>query len=330
MKPFEIALFKHFIEGKGMTTVYINQYRKNHWEQNPISIEEFLAKVDVSEVCTKAFYFIRNSNYGYDYWSQMQLLWIEFLAANENNYGCDEWWKLQDQSKILRYNWDAAKHWRKESRYTTALRMGIDLKLLGLEDKENTAPPTKLSEEFLRESTRKEVMERDFTKEKEESKIKKDEPKVDDTPKVETPKDEPKPTTESNIFGKFEFMDLRPRKNDARRLKDDEISINRRSDKGRITFNQFLSKEFKARGGYEYAALMRNEKGEVVLLMNDTKGVPVVDGTTTRSNSNVTIGSKTMVEKLVTFLNIEHEYEIVRLVEIEKTADYVAYLVQTL
>ena len=330
MKPFEIALFKHFIEGKGMTTVYINQYRKNHWEQNPISIEEFLAKVDVSEVCTKAFYFIRNSNYGYDYWSQMQLLWIEFLAANENNYGCDEWWKLQDQSKILRYNWDAAKHWRKESRYTTALRMGIDLKLLGLEDKENTAPPTKLSEEFLRESTRKEVMERDFTKEKEESRVKKDEPKVDNAPKVETPTNEPKPTTESNIFGKFEFMDLRPCKNDARRLKDDEISINRRSDKGRITFNQFLSKEFKARGGYEYAALMRNEKGEVVLLMNDTKGVPVVDGTATRSNSNVTIGSKTMVEKLVTFLNIEHEYEIVRLVKIEKTADYVAYLVQTL
>lgn len=330
MKPFEIALFKHFIEGKGMTTVYINQYRKNHWEQNPISIEEFLAKVDVSEVCTKAFYFIRNSNYGYDYWSQMQLLWIEFLAANENNYGCDEWWKLQDQSKILRYNWDAAKHWRKESRYTTALRMGIDLKLLGLEDKENTAPPTKLSEEFLRESTRKEVMERDFTKEKEESRVKKDEPKVDDAPKVETPTNEPKPTTESNIFGKFEFMDLRPRKNDARRLKDDEISINRRSDKGRITFNQFLSKEFKARGGYEYAALMRNDRGEVVLLMNDTKGVPVVDGTSTRSNSNVTIGSKTMVEKLVTFLNIEHEYEIVRLVEIEKTTDYVAYLVKTL
>lgn len=330
MKPFEIALFKHFIEGKGMTTVYINQYRKNHWEQNPISIEEFLAKVDVSEVCTKAFYFIRNSNYGYDYWSQMQLLWIEFLAANENNYGCDEWWKLQDQSKILRYNWDAAKHWRKESRYTTALRMGIDLKLLGLEDKENTAPPTKLSEEFLRESTRKEVMERDFTKEKEESRVTKDETKVDDAPKVETPTNEPKPTTESNIFGKFEFMDLRPRKNDARRLKDDEISINRRSDKGRITFNQFLSKEFKARGGYEYAALMRNDRGEVVLLMNDTKGVPVVDGTSTRSNSNVTIGSKTMVEKLVTFLNIEHEYEIVRLVEIEKTTDYVAYLVKTL
>ena len=328
MKPFEIALFKHFIEGKGMTTVYINQYRKNHWEQNPISIEEFLAKVDVSEVCTKAFYFIRNSNYGYDYWSQMQLLWIEFLAANENNYGRDEWWKLQNQSKILRYNWDAAKHWRMESRYTTALRMGIDLKLLGLEDKEHTEPPTKLSEEFLRESTRKEVMERDFTKEKEESKVKKDEPKVDDAPKVETPKNEP--TTESNIFGKFEFMDLRPRKNDARRLKDDEISINRRSDKGRITFNQFLSKEFKARGGYEYAALMRNDRGEVVLLMNDTKGVPVVDGTATRSNSNVTIGSKTMVEKLVTFLNIEHEYEIVRLVEIEKTTDYVAYLVQTL
>ena len=58
--------------------------------------------------------------------------------------------------------------------------------------------------------------------------------------------------------------------------------------------------------------------------------VPVSDGATSRSNSNVTIGSKTLTEKLCTYLNIERDYEIVRVTEIEKTSDYVAYLVETI
>lgn len=328
MKPFEIALFKHFIYGKGMTTVFINQYRKNHWDKNPVSIEEYLAKADVSDVCVKGFYFIRNSNYGVDYWNNMQLLWMEFLAANENNYGSDEWYKLQGVSKILRYNWDAAKHWKMENRLTTAKRMGISLELLGIKEGDivGDVVETKLSEELLREISRKEVMARDFTKEREESKVEAAKIANESKPKV----DEPTPTT--SILGEFEFVDLRPRKNESRRLKDDEISINRRSDKGRITFNQFLSKEFKERGGYEYASLLRNKKGETILFLNDTdkKGVPVSDGATSRSNSNVTIGSKTLTEKLCTYLNIERDYEIVRVTEIEKTSDYVAYLVETI
>lgn len=313
MKPFEIALFKHFIEGKGMTTVYINQYRKNHWEQNPISIEEFLAKVDVSEVCTKAFYFIRNSNYGYDYWSQMQLLWIEFLAANENNYGCDEWWKLQDQSKILRYNWDAAKHWRKESRYTTALRMGIDLKLLGLEDKEHTAPPTKLSEEYLRESTKDEILNRDFSAEKEASK------------QADAPAPADAMPDGGSVLGEFMFVDLTPR----RQLKKDEISINRRNKKNSITFNLPLSKEFCERGGYEYAALMRNKAGDVVLFLNDVNGVPMLDGNSSGGKGNAVINNKELVSRLVVFLDIKNDYAIVNIEEIKKTNDFVAYRVFT-
>jgi len=313
MKPFEIALFKHFIEGKGMTTVYINQYRKNHWEQNPISIEEFLAKVDVSEVCTKAFYFISNSNYGYDYWSQMQLLWIEFLAANENNYGCDEWWKLQDQSKILRYNWDAAKYWRKESRYTTALRMGIDLKLLGLEDKENTAPPTKLSEEYLRESTKDEILNRDFSAEKEASK------------KADAPAPADAMPDGGSVLGEFMFVDLTPR----RQLKKDEISINRRNKKGSVTFNLPLSKEFCERGGYEYAALMRNKAGDVVLFLNDVNGVPMLDGNSSGGKGNSVINSIELVSRLFVLLNLNTDYAIVNIEEIKKTNDFVAYRVFT-
>ena len=151
MKPFEVALFKHFIESKGMVTVYINTYRKRHHKTNPISIEEFLATADVNEVCSHAFYFVTNERWGYDYWTQMQKEWLEFLKANEGNYSADEWWKMKGITKILRYNWDAAKHWRQEKRLTAAIRLGIDLSLLGLEGKENKEPPTKMSEEYIRE-----------------------------------------------------------------------------------------------------------------------------------------------------------------------------------
>ena len=311
MKPFEIALFKHFIEGKGMVTVYVNMYLKNHLKTNPVSIEEFLAKVDVTEVCTKAFNFYINSDYGYDYWNKMELMWMEFLATNENNYTADEWYKLQGMSKILRTNWDAAKHWRQESRLTTAIRMGIDPKLIGAEDCTPTAPPTKLSEEYLRETTRKEVLDFNPSQDAAEKPAKLSKNDVD-------------------IFGEFEMIDLRPKSHDARRLADDEISVNTRNNKGRITFNQHLSKEIKARGGYEYASLMRNKKGEVSLVLNDIKGVPVADGAKTRTNANVTIGSTVLVDKLITFLNIKHDYEIVRVTEIAKTDDYVAYLVTTI
>ena len=151
MKPFEVALFKHFIESKGMVTVYINTYRKRHHKTNPISIEEFLATADVNEVCSHAFYFVINERWGYDYWTQMQKEWLEFLKANEGNYSADEWWKMNGITKILRYNWDAAKHWRQEKRLTAAIRLGIDLSLLGIAGKENKEPPTKMSEEYIRE-----------------------------------------------------------------------------------------------------------------------------------------------------------------------------------
>ena len=150
-----------------------------------------------------------------------------------------------------------------------ARRMGISLELLGIKEGDivGDVVETKLSEELLREISRKEVMERDFTKEREESKVEAAKIANESKPKV----DEPTPTT--SILGEFEFVDLRPRKNESRRLKDDEISINRRSDKGRITFNQFLSKEFKERGGYEYASLLRNKKGETILFLNDSSRI---------------------------------------------------------
>ena len=305
MKPFEIALFKHFLGEKGMTTVWINLYRNNHLPENPTSVEEFLRITLPENVMMKAFRFYVNSDYGFDYWSKMTTMWKEFLTTNKNNYTADEWYKLTGMSKILRTNWDAAKHWKEESKLTAAMRLGIDLSLIGAQDKTPTAPKTQLSEEFLRERTRKEIDDAE---------------RLDIKTYIYGKKDE-----EKSIFDEFEFLDLHARSTARRRLKDDEMSVNTRGDRMRLTFNQKLTNEIKARGGYEFAALLKNKKGEVALILNDVKGVTLQDGCK-RESSNVVISSKSLVEKVVTFLDIAKDYEIIKATEVEKTSDYVAYI----
>ena len=312
MKPFEVALFKHFIESKGMVTVYINTYRKRHHKTNPISIEEFLATADVNEVCSHAFYFVTNERWGYDYWTQMQKEWLEFLKANEGNYSSDEWWKMKGITKILRYNWDAAKHWRQEKRLTAAIRLGIDLSLLGLAGNENKEPPTKMSEEYIRENGLEEF---EKSKAKPESEC-----KTHDL--IEFTDDD-----EEDLLGDFVDIELKPKANERRILKDNEASVNTRNNSFRFTFNQTISADVKARGGYEYASLLRNNHGDVIIKLNDEKGVPVQDGSRSRKKSNVVIHSRALVGKLVDFLGVEREYNIVNVKEVAKTNDFVAYLV---
>lgn len=147
----------------------------------------------------------------------------------------------------------------------------------------------------------------------------------DETP---TPKDDNMPNVDDNgddldIFGEFNFVDLTPR----RQLKPDEISINRRNKKNSITFNQSVSKEVRERGGYEYAALMRNKSGDVAIILNDTKGVSMLDGRVDKEGGNAVINNKELVSRLVVFLDIKNDYAIVNIEEIKKTNDFVAYRV---
>ena len=295
-----------------MVTVYINTYRKRHHKTNPISIEEFLATADVNEVCSHAFYFVTNERWGYDYWTQMQKEWLEFLKANEGNYSADEWWKMKGITKILRYNWDAAKHWRQEKRLTAAIRLGIDLSLLGIAGKENKEPPTKMSEEYIRE---KGLEEFEKAKAKPESEC-----KTHDL--IEFTDDD-----EEDLLGDFVDIELKPKANERRILKDNEASVNTRNNSFRFTFNQKISADVKASGGYEYASLLRNNHGDVIIKLNDEKGVPVQDGSRSRKKSNVVIHSRALVGKLVDFLGVEREYNIVNVKEVAKTNDFVAYLV---
>ena len=300
MKPYHIALFKHYVDGHGMTTPFINMYRSYPIKKNPKLVEDYLKEADEHDVFMHAFYFIANHRWGYEYWLEFQRKFLEYLKEHEDDEEQDTWYELHGKCKILRTNWDT-KHWKMESKAVASMRLGIEYPEYMSKDKE--------------EEDDKDLIE--FTDKEEEK------------PKGKTIQEYLHPQ-EKSILGEFSFMDLRPRSHDARRLGDDELSVNTRGNRGRITFNQKMSKEIKARGGYEYAALMKNNKGEILIILNDEKGVNLQDGGKSRENINVTIGSKVLVEKVVTYLDIKREYEIIKAKEIEKTKDYVAYLLTTI
>ena len=123
MKPYHVALFKHFIDSKGMTTVFISNFKNYPLKRNPKSIEEFLRQVSEEEVCLQAFYFVVNARWGYDYWLNMQKEFMELLKEHEDDEGQDKWYLFHGKCKILRNNWDT-RHWKQESKADTAKRYG--------------------------------------------------------------------------------------------------------------------------------------------------------------------------------------------------------------
>lgn len=127
-----------------------------------------------------------------------------------------------------------------------------------------------------------------------------------------------------DVLKDFELVDIRRKK--TNRLGDDEISLNTKT-KFNISFNQTTTKELQKRGGYEYAALRVNKKGEVCLFLNDETGVPMLDGKRKDGgNENATINSKALCVRIKELLGVEEGYVTLKIKEISKTDDYVAYL----
>lgn len=122
----------------------------------------------------------------------------------------------------------------------------------------------------------------------------------------------------------FELVDVTRKK--TCRLGNDEVSLNTRS-KFNVTFNQNITSDMQKRGGYEYAALRVNKKGEVCLCLNDETGVPIVDGKRKDGSvGNAAINSKMLCMRIKELLGVKDGYVILKVKEIARTDDYIAYL----
>ena len=295
----EIAMLKAFVKDRGMDEMFISLYTKYKLKENPISIEEYLQKADASNVFVSAFYWITNSRFGYDYWQQFQRKWDRYRVEKINEYPMDDIRNFRGRGKSLRCNWDDPKFWHTQGRIDTAERYGMELPVEELE---------KIANEYDRVGYNSRTKTYDglgkdlrlANKKLSEIDNKTTDPLCD-----------------------FELAELSSKKAGARRLMDDEISYNVKNKGWRLTFNQKTSKSIKARGGYEYATIGRNKKGDVMLMLNDANGVPMQNS----MKENATIGSKVLCEKLAEYLNINEQYVVLKIKEIAKTNDYVAYLV---
>ena len=316
MTPLQVALVKQFTTTKGMESMFISMYRKWHVRTNPLSLEEYLRKADHLKVYMSAFYFQINQKFGFNFWQRMQNQFLEFLKVETKKHDGEDWTDLKGVFKDLRLNWDAPKHWAYEKRSEAAARLGITLP----EEKERLI---REAEKELHEEEQA-LLERESKKQGEDFSsipeyadahgldIK---PKVDDAPSVDD-------------FDDFNIIDLKPRSHNSTRLKADEISFNLRNKKSCITFNQVVSNEIRERGGYEYAAVA-NEKNGVVLVLNDVKGVPMLDGKAGKNgmDANATINSKVLCARIEALLNITEDYTILKIREYKRNNNYVAYIV---
>lgn len=295
----EIAMLKAFVKDRGMDEMFISLYTKYKLKENPISIEEYLQKVDASNVFVSAFYWIANSRFGYDYWQEFQRKWDRYRVEKINEYPMDDIRNFRGRGKSLRCNWDDPKFWHTQGRIDTAERYGMELSVEELE---------KIAQEYDRVGYNSQTKTYDG---------------LGKDLRLANKKLSEIESNTADPLCEFELAELPSKKVGTRRLMDDEISYNVKNKGWRLTFNQKTSKSIKARGGYEYATIGRNKKGDVMLMLNDANGVPMQNSI----KENATIGSKVLCEKLAEYLNINEQYVVLKIKEIAKTDDYVAYLV---
>ena len=290
-------MFKSFIVGKGLSTIFINFYKGMKIGENPKSIEQFLMEADAHNVCLSAFYFRTGSVYGFDYWTDAQKRFDEYMVQQQSLYPEEDIQSLQGKSRILRCNWDSPKHWREEGRITAAERLGITLSTDVLKniihDNNVRIKKTGGSDEQLKEirMANEKMFERNG----------------------------------GDLLSEFEMIDLRVTKSGCK-LKEDEISYNVRNESSKITFNQTLSYETMVGGGFSFAQLGSNAKGDVCLMLNNERGVNVQKLDNDTKRMNLTISNKALCQKLAALLNIKQDYAILKAEKIGCTESYMAFL----
>lgn len=281
----DIAMFKHFLESKGMEKIYIELYKRYRIKTNPEAIEEFFATADPANVCLSAFYFVAGSTFGFDYWHYKQNEWDAFRVNNAEEFPICDVLALKGKAIQLRKNYDTMHWWKVQPRFDTAKRLGIELP---------TTEKAVIAKAYKNQNIRPEVVEE----------LGADEQVPDDDP-----------------LSDFESIDLSHSDSHVK-LKDDEVSFNMRNNGYRLTFNKAVSDEMRNRGGYDYVELMRNKQGDIVVLLNDKRGVSFQGNA---KKCNCCVSNKMFIINLSVLLGIKEEYTILKIRQIGKTDDYVAY-----
>lgn len=278
MTPIQIAYFKHFLFDKGIQRIYLSMYKyhrlqgdeKGDKSANPVSVEQFFRETHASKVIMKAFYFPMNSDYGYDYWDNLNTQWKEYWNIHKNNFSNDKYVTLKGTFAILRQNWDNKEYWKVESMVDTYKRMEIEPPSVdNIETAFNVPPspelPTAASEEVEEEN-------------------------ADESP------------TPGSLLEGFTMVDTFSSVK-GRRIYNNMVGISLRNGGYRMTLSIDTSNKLR-KYKYEYVKLLTNkDTKEIALIFNHNSGgnVPV----NTDNKRNIVINNKEIIMHIHKFYNMK-------------------------
>ena len=339
----DLALFKGFIERETLREIYIRGYRRSvTFANNPSSIEKFLSEVKAEDAIKGAIKkFSINETFGFDFWENTNDNWLAHLKQGRTRHSYADPYKLKNLEGwfiTLRENWDAAKSWLYEDVDKAFARMGYVVekgelkKIIQTKFKIGDIIKGTISGDICKvtgidtEHTCYLVDDDgaiDFNKEdywelfKEESK--EELPNIEDFSGVPEADDD------------LEFFELNNKgRKGQKRLAEDEMSLNFRSNSYKIAFNQTITSKIQ-KNQYKFVRLARNKHGEIVIQLHKVEGLsekPVKITFNTHADStaiNAVINSKDLCTKLKTLLNLTGDYFTLKIQELYMDFDKANY-----
>lgn len=263
MKVANIALFKRFLTENGVNTMFKGLYSQYRFEENPENVEDYLKKVDSSDVILLAFKFpktMKNYKYGEDFWTEMAVKWESLVAkmTTENYY-------TTYHKAVERYHKEAAIPL---DRFNKGLRDVVKKTWEGRSDKPKQQPepaqrPTVIDEETAAVTHFEAVPH-------------------------------PKPQASGlKGIGTFKYFDLNQTRTSPK-MKEDEFSVSAKKGSYKLTFNKVISEMITNAGLTRFRIGADEITGEVRILFGNFDEDDSYAFTVSKS-TNLTIANKSLV-----------------------------------
>ena len=304
MKLQEIAMFKTFLEKRGIDKLFVGAYKNRKRNENPTKVESYLQRAEQNQVMMKAFYFVVNSERGYDYWYDLQMEFNDYVMDNADKFPMDEIKSFKGSGRILRKDWDALYIWREQNKIDTANRYGVELP-----NDEKAAVIFEHIRQGCASQAEKELYKTLVPQHIDAAEIEEDTPSVPESD-----------NNEDDFLGSLESINIiQSRKN---RLADGEVSINIR-DGAKITFNQIQSKQLLKYQHLCHVSLAKGKQGQIYIVFSEKQG----DATALyyEDRISVQVNSTSLVRTLHTLLNLKEKYSIAKIKCASTKLSYVAF-----
>lgn len=110
MNKKDETLFKRFLNNHGMNTMFAGLYNQFKYEDNPSTVQEYLAQVPRNMVIAYAFDVTRltNQNFGAKYWNDLDQKWRNFINKSDERKGF-EIPEVERQEKAIKREEKAGK-----------------------------------------------------------------------------------------------------------------------------------------------------------------------------------------------------------------------------